>query len=90
MLTNPANYTFPHIINPDVRDFLDIADEYRPVIIGSGPAGYHAAVKLAFGGFRPIVIERGRPVELRVKDVEDLDLKLFLEFLFLLVFYLDE
>ena len=71
MLTNPANYTFPHIINTDVRDFLDIADEYRPVIIGSGPAGYHAAVKLAYGGFRPIVIERGRPVELRVKDVED-------------------
>ena len=71
MLTNPSKYVFPHILNTDVREFLDIADEFRPVIIGSGPAGYHAAVKLATSGFKPIVLERGKPVEERVRDVEE-------------------
>ena len=71
MLTNTSKYVFPHILNTDVREFLDIADEFRPVIIGSGPAGYHAAVKLATSGFKPIVLERGKPVEERVRDVEE-------------------
>lgn len=70
MLTNPSKYTFPHIINTDIREFMDIAEEFRPVIVGSGPAGYHAAIKLAKAGFKPIVLERGNAVEERIKDVE--------------------
>lgn len=42
----------------------------RPVIIGFGPAGMYAALILAECGYRPIVIERGRCVEQREKDVD--------------------
>ena len=40
----------------------------RPVIIGFGPAGIFAALILAQAGFRPIVLERGKPVRERTKD----------------------
>lgn len=42
----------------------------RPVVVGSGPAGMMAALALAEAGACPIVIERGRPVPERQKDVE--------------------
>src|SRR5688572_27225305 len=41
----------------------------RPVIIGSGPAGLFAAYFLAEQGYRPLVIERGRRVRDRIRDV---------------------
>lgn len=42
-----------------------------PLIIGAGPAGLFAAFVLAEAGFQPILIERGKPVEERQKDVEE-------------------
>lgn len=42
----------------------------RIVVTGLGPAGLFAALTLAENGYRPLVIERGRPIEERVKDVE--------------------
>lgn len=47
-------------------------DAARPVIIGFGPCGIFAALHLAECGLRPIVIERGQPVEIRAKDVSRL------------------
>jgi len=41
-----------------------------PVIAGSGPAGLFAGLLLAQSGYRPVVIERGKPVERRCADVE--------------------
>ena len=42
----------------------------RPVVVGLGPAGLFAGLTLAEAGLDPIVIERGRPVDQREKDVE--------------------
>ena len=42
----------------------------RPLIVGLGPAGLFCAYELARAGFRPLVIERGKCVEDRTKDVE--------------------
>ena len=42
----------------------------RIVVVGLGPAGLFASLLLAKNGYRPLVIERGRPIAERVKDVE--------------------
>ena len=44
---------------------------YRPVIIGAGPAGLFAGLILVQNGIKPIILERGKQVEERIKDVED-------------------
>ena len=41
-----------------------------PIVVGSGPCGLFAALLLAQQGFKPIVLERGKCVDERVKDVE--------------------
>jgi uncharacterized FAD-dependent dehydrogenase len=46
---------------------------HRPVIVGSGPAGLVAAYFLAEQGYRPLVLERGRPVRDRIHDVRSFD-----------------
>src|SRR5699024_2985191 len=45
--------------------------ENRPVIIGLGPAGLFVAYELAKHGYKPVVFERGKCIEERVKNVED-------------------
>jgi hypothetical protein len=40
----------------------------RPVVIGAGPCGLMATLVLAEMGFRPILLERGKPVRERTKD----------------------
>lgn len=43
---------------------------YRPVVIGLGPSGLFASLVLARSGNPPIILERGKPVEERIKDIE--------------------
>ncbi len=42
----------------------------RPLIIGSGPAGLFCGLALARAGYQPLIIERGKDVLSRSKDVE--------------------
>ena len=44
--------------------------EERPVVIGAGPAGLFCALMLAEHGYSPILLERGRCVEERSRDIE--------------------
>ncbi|HHZ01474.1 MAG TPA: hypothetical protein GX396_00860 [Tissierellia bacterium] len=42
----------------------------RPVVVGSGPSGLFCALLLAEKGYNPIILERGKKMKDRVKDVE--------------------
>lgn len=56
-------------ISYEIPDFHNMLCE-RSVIVGFGPAGMFAAYVLAKAGLKPIVLERGAPVEERTKEVE--------------------
>ena len=62
MLIKPKKY-----ILPDVKKEAFVK---RPVVVGAGPAGLFCAYALVLQGISPIVIERGRRIEERTKDVE--------------------
>ena len=62
-IVKPITYTFPQ------GGFFP-AGSNRPVIIGTGPAGLFCGYYLAKAGLRPILLERGKDVDSRTKDVE--------------------
>ena len=55
-------YTFPKSGNKSL--------EHSPVVVGLGPAGLFASYFLAKHGYKPIIFERGKRIEERIKDVE--------------------
>lgn len=61
MLTSDKKYIFPYKNSH--------ANEFKPLIVGAGPAGYFCGLKLAQAGYNPIIIERGKTVEERYEDV---------------------
>jgi len=50
-------------------DWKDVSKSAEVVIVGAGPAGLCAALKLIERGIRPIVLERGKPVSERKVDI---------------------
>lgn len=62
-IAKPKFYTIPNTGEQELT--------IPPLIIGAGPAGLFAAFVLAEAGFTPILIERGKSVEERQKDVEE-------------------
>lgn len=42
----------------------------RPVVVGFGPAGMFAGLILAEMGLKPVILERGEPVEQRIRTVQ--------------------
>lgn len=56
----------------DGIQFGDINFRHKPVIIGSGPSGIFTALTLAHAGQSSVIVERGEPVEQRIKTTNKL------------------
>ncbi len=54
-------------------DYKDVSAAPPVVIVGSGPAGLFAALRLIELGFRPIIIERGKEVHSRKVDIANVN-----------------
>ncbi len=50
-------------------DYPSVAGKPQVVVVGAGPAGLFAALRLIELGFRPLIIERGKDVDSRRKDM---------------------
>ena len=59
-LVKPYHYEMPAVTR---------RSDFRPVVVGFGPAGMLAGLVLAEAGLRPIILERGKRIEERQRDV---------------------
>lgn len=57
----------------DLRHFNHVVNAEPIVIIGSGPAGLFAALRLIELGYQPVVIERGKDVRSRRRDLAQIN-----------------
>lgn len=55
---------------PDLAELANVPGTLRPVVVGAGPAGLFCALALARAGLKPLLVERGRPVDERLCDVQ--------------------
>lgn len=57
------------VIDFDPIEYPNVKDRPQVIIVGAGPAGLFAALQLIERGYRPIVLERGKDVDSRRKDM---------------------
>ena len=50
-------------------DYRDVSDKSSVIVVGAGPGGLFASLRLIELGLRPIVLERGKDVHERKKDL---------------------
>jgi hypothetical protein len=53
-------------------DYQDVSERPQVVVVGAGPGGLFAALRLVELGFRPVVLERGKDVHERKKDLANI------------------
>lgn len=58
---SPEPYALP--------EYKDVHDAPAVIVVGAGPAGMFAALRLIMDGLRPIVLERGKDVHARKTDM---------------------
>ncbi|MHA6247878.1 NAD(P)/FAD-dependent oxidoreductase [Pontibacter sp. CAU 1760] len=57
-----------HILTPDYT-YPDVSNAKRIIIVGAGPAGLFAALRCIELGLKPVVLERGKDVRSRRRDL---------------------
>ena len=62
----PADDEYQH------TDYPDVSDRPQVIVVGAGPGGLFAALRLIELGLRPIVLERGKDVHERKKDIANI------------------
>lgn len=53
-------------------EYLDVSSRPRVVVVGEGPGGLFASLRLIELGYRPVVLERGKDVRERKKDLSNI------------------
>jgi uncharacterized FAD-dependent dehydrogenase len=66
------DFTEKKILLPD---YQDVRNKEEIVIIGAGPAGLFAALRCIELGFKPIILERGKDVKTRRRDLKALNIE---------------
>ena len=62
----PTEDEFEHV------DYQDVSNRPQVIVVGAGPGGLFAALRLIELGFRPVVLERGKDVHERKKDLANI------------------
>ena len=64
-------FTVKDLVIPEIAPFIpvNVSKAQEVIIVGAGPAGVFAALRLIELGLRPVIIERGRDVSSRKKDI---------------------
>lgn len=76
-ILNEDKYLSKNVVKVENEDYVlpccgnEILN-YRPVVVGAGPAGLFCTYMLAKYGYKPILFERGEKIEDRVKTVDEL------------------
>lgn len=55
-----------------LAEYKDVRNSEPVIVVGAGPSGMFAALKLLTLGFKPIILERGKDVHLRKRDIAKL------------------
>ncbi len=53
-------------------DYPDVSEAKEVIVVGAGPAGLFASLRLIELGLKPILLERGKDVESRAKDMAEI------------------